>query len=144
MSIDDKLVVLSQREGASSRTADELAAVFLWDAAVLTFPKERDITHHLNGVSYCNECHMHNCKPMEEWVMEWDERFTPDMIEACLDAIENGWCEDPENGQYLSELIQTGEGWLADNSMTVWWNDGYVIYDTSEWTDEEWEEVENW
>ena len=114
--------VLSQRAGASNRTADELAAVFLWDAAVLTSPEDK----------------------REEWLMMNDERFTQDMITACQDAIENGWCSDPENSEYLSELIQTGEGWLSEKNMLVHWDDGFVIYDTKGWTDDDWTEVEGW
>jgi hypothetical protein len=118
--IDFDTQVLVQREGACCRTADQLASVFIEDAW--------DITKKRPGVESIT-----------------DDPEVPDYVkEAMLDADTNGWCEDPDNGQVLSDYIPVVEGWLSDANMMVHWDDGFVILNTMMWEDEDWTETENW
>lgn len=108
------------RAGASNRTADELASVFIYDAAALTASAE--------VIGDCYDSHN-------------DPRI-PDEIHAAMDdADEHGWCEDPDNSEILSDFIATAEGWLAEHSLYAHWDDGLVIYDTTNWDDDDWESL---
>lgn len=39
-----------------------------------------------------------------------------------------GWCEDSDDSQVLSDEIQVAEGKLGDAGYCVSWDDGYLIY----------------
>lgn len=40
----------------------------------------------------------------------------------------DGWCEDPDDSQALSDMIGTWESYLGDAGYSVVWDDGYWIY----------------
>lgn len=114
---NDALVI---RAGSSNRTGDELASVFIYDAGVLTATPE--------VIGDCYDSHN-------------DPRI-PDYVHVAMDdADSHGWCEDPDNSQTLSDFIAIAEGWLGERDMYAHWDDGVVIYNTTAWTDEDFENL---
>lgn len=93
--------ILAQREGASLRTADELAALFLSEAAyVLEEAAETDASlTETAGRAYTIAC-------------KYDDV--------------QGWCDDADRSQALHDDASMVETWLPAG-IHVWWNDGYVI-----------------
>lgn len=104
---EDHAEVLAQREGARTRTADELAAVFISDAADLTRngqePGHDDSDAYATMLRYWQEC------PAGGW---WDGEN------------KSGYTYSEE----LHDASATAEGWLADIDAMVWQEDGYVIF----------------
>ena len=117
--------VLAQRAGASNRTADELASVFIDDVVCIIRGLKVD------GQPIHMEDQSHIVIPA-------------DVQAAMADADAHGWCDNADNGQLLSDFIHTAESWLGDFGMMVVWDDGYNIYDTTDWSDADWDEVSSW
>ena len=98
--------VLAQREGASTRTADELMAVFIGDVESLR-PEIRPYDAAMtDAVDLADDY--------------WD---------ACPDG---GWAPMPEDDSYgmgeaLADAVSAAESALADLELSVWWDDGYRI-----------------
>lgn len=123
------------REGASTRTADELVAVFLSDVTDLYTEAGKTAPtgeHYLTGSDY--------------WQAVEDERVR-ERERASRDggyAYVSGWAptdgtitredgtvvtwEDGDMSQWLSDAISAGESDLCDIGWSITWDDGYRIY----------------
>ena len=103
--------VLAQREGAASRTADDLVFVFLEDVLVIADAREEgtDAPTQLEG--------------LRESVTYWgdDEKWTDNY--GCRWVREELTAE----GIQIADEIMLGESVLADLGLSVDWDDGYVI-----------------
>jgi hypothetical protein len=93
--------VLAQREGAAVRTADELAAIFIGDVEALR-PTVR--------------------------VYEADFETARDVAAEYWEQNPNGGWAEPELSEALSDSIYAGEWMLAELGLSVYWDDGFVIY----------------
>lgn len=98
--------ILAQRDGASSRTADELAAVFVGDVEAL----RPDV------------------RPYDAAMADAVD-LAADYWGACPSG---GWAPLPADdtypmGEALSDAIYAGEAALVDLGLEVWWDDGYII-----------------
>lgn len=93
------------RDGARARTADNLAAVFAVDVAELVGAPDpfADGGYYGAGTSE-------------------DGRVSYRAVE-----FPEGWCEDADDSQALSDGIQHFESLLADAGLYAYWDDGYVI-----------------
>jgi hypothetical protein len=126
MMIDFDTQVISQYAGASHRTADELVSIFIAEAGFLT---AGDAAKNRIG----------------NYEVRLDFRI-PAYVLAAMEDTDNarGWCTDPENGQVLHDFVSVAEGWLGDNNFYVVWDDGFTIFNTMMWTEDDWTETENW
>lgn len=98
--------IVVTRAGSSNRTADELAAVFIIDVAELAgMTDDGGITE------------------------DQPENLKEDYTLAC--TVE-GWCDDPDNSQALSDAVRDWESILCDAGYSVDWDDGYSIYRVAE------------
>ena len=116
---EDHSTQLAQREGASTRTADSLALVFLMDV--------RDLLD------------AHTTETQDAPTRETVYRLTAD-IDCVLSwtwsrDAGDGWLEDDGEGNYadiLQDMVQSAEGHLSLIDASVWWDDGYRILVMSE------------
>jgi len=99
---EDHCTVLAQREGASCRTADELAFVFLCDA--------EDILRSNSGGA--PDADRVRAMLNEYSDAEWSR---PDVC---------GWLEDADVAQALHDDVNMVESWLSAWTL---WDDGYSI-----------------
>lgn len=101
---EDAHEVVAQREGASTRTADDLAHVFMLDVIGIVGGKE----------------HKPLCLIAGEWGVLLEQRRDPHTGSAWL---------DPEQGDgEIHDDIALFEGALSDAGHFVVWDDGFVIY----------------
>lgn len=95
--------VLAQREGASTRTADDLAYVFLTDVVGILEAEGRPVPAQLaEAVAYWTEDDL------------WDDNMGCRWVKETVEAE-------------IHDDINTGESALYDIGASVWWDDGYVI-----------------
>lgn len=93
--------VLAQREGASCRTADELALVFISDARGL-YPDDED--------------------PLVGWGRE-----VVATVEQNMREHQSNWItDDPDLGDQLQSVVNQVENYIAPEYQTCW-DDGYRI-----------------
>jgi len=103
--------VIAQREGASTRTADDLAYVFLTD--VLAIAEDRGlISADMRGRV--------NVDKLREAIDYWEDENLWDDTMGCR------WVRDDVDAEIHDE-IAIGESVLADLGLAVYWEDGYVI-----------------
>ena len=103
--------VIAQREGASTRTADDLVYVFLTD--VLAIGEER-------GWLAPNMLGKVNADRLRTAVHYWEND------DLWTDNYGCRWVRDDVDAEIHDEL-SIGESVLADLGLTVDWEDGYVI-----------------
>lgn len=105
--------VVCQRAGSSNRTADELAAVFIIDTAALIDNDNKgggfDVLRIIEG-----EVHSSLSESQREDI-------------AMAEKVE-GWMDDPDDSQALSDACRVWESYLADAGYGVEWDDGYTIF----------------
>ena len=115
------------RDGASARTADDLAVTFLEDVA--------DILETLSVPDPAGTT-------ARETATYWRDKL-PD----------GGWVDNPEHAEGLHDDIPQAEARLAHVGLYVEWDDGYVISTVEEvraiqretgWNIEEWAESHEW
>lgn len=102
---------IAQREGASTRTADDLVYVFLTD--VLAIAENRGlISADMRGRVNVDKLR----EAIDYWSNDdlWDDNY------GCR------WVRDDVDAEIHDE-IATGESVLAELGLSVWWEDGYVI-----------------
>lgn len=106
---EDHMDVIAQREGASTRTADDLVYVFLTD--VLAAAEDPEIRQ---GAEV-------NLRGLRTSLTYWEKetRWTDNY--GCR------WVSEEEPSEIHDE-IPLGEGILAALGLSVNWEDGYVIY----------------
>lgn len=106
---EDHMEVYAQREGASTRTADDLVYVFLTD--VLSCAEDVDIRQ---GAEV-------DLTRLHDSITYWgdDARWTDNM--GCR------WVSDDEEAEIHDEM-SVGENVLSDLGLSVSWDDGYMIY----------------
>ena len=108
---EDHGEVVAQREGASTRTADDLAYVFLTD--VLAIGEERGwIAPNMLG-----KVNADRLRTAEHY---WSNDDLWDDTMGCR------WVRDDVDAEIHDE-IAIGESVLADLGLAVYWEDGYVI-----------------
>ncbi len=131
-------VTLVSREGASTRTADELAAVFLDDVRDLYTDAGREAPtgdHYLVARDYWQAVEDERVRERERasrdggyaYVSGWaptDGTITRE------DGSTYTW-DEGELGQALSDAISAGESDLCDIGLDITWEDGYRIYRTT-------------
>jgi hypothetical protein len=105
---EDHRDVLAQREGASSRTADDLMYVFLTD--VLTCAEGSDIRQGAET----------NLIPLRRALYYWGSEKRWNDNHGCR------WVKETEPNNIHDEM-SVGESVLADLGLSVDWDDGYVI-----------------
>ena len=115
---EDHAETLAQREGASTRTADALALVFLMDVRDL-------IDHALETNVLASDL----TDARDRLTREIDDALTWEWSGA--DAGD-GWLETPADdsyspAEYLQDLVQRAESDLGMIGASVYWDDGYVI-----------------
>lgn len=103
--------VIAQRAGASSRTADDLAYVFLTDVVGCADDMQRDsedIAKLRDAVTYWED------------ETRWDDRHGCRWL-----AMPDDDLSDPRDA--LQDDVMAAEHVLSDLGLSVWWEDGYVI-----------------
>lgn len=113
---EDHAEVLAQREGASTRTADDLVYVFLTD--VLAIAEDPDIWQGYDADM------SHQRDKLAAMVEFWgdDALWEDNMGVRWLDVNRDETLPEP-----LQDHVQLAEHMLADLGLSVWWEDGYVI-----------------
>jgi hypothetical protein len=114
---EDHCEVMAQRAGASTYTADELAAVFLGDVAALFEYYGRPVPtgDHYETAAIYWEATYH------------DGGWAPDSGAVALSPVVFARWSDGDLSQWLSDAITGAESDLADLGLSVFWDDGYVI-----------------
>jgi len=103
--------VLARREGASSRTADDLVYVFLTD--VLAIAENRGlISADMRGRV--------NVDKLREAIDYWDND------DLWSDTMGCRWVRDDIDAEIHDDIVW-GEQVAAELGLSVWWEDGYVI-----------------
>jgi len=111
----DHSEVLAQREGASTRTADELLAVFIGDVSDIL---GRRITER--DASDVADAYWTVTDNAGGWI---DHDHSPVVIGTDVEATSMDVL-----GEALRDAATYGaEGALSDVGAVVWWDDGYVI-----------------
>lgn len=107
--------VIAQREGASTRTADDLVYVFLTD--VLAIAEDRGlISADMRGRV--------NVDKLRDAIKYWEDDNLWIDIYGCR------WVRDHVDAE-IHDDMSIGESVLADLGLDVWWEDGYVISRTT-------------
>lgn len=106
--------VLAQREGASTRTADDLVYVFLTDVLAIAEAWEED--NRGEG----EEMPAPDLTKLREAVDYWGDDSRWDDQMGCR------WVREDVDAEIHDEMY-VGENVLADMGLSVWWEDGYVI-----------------
>ncbi len=107
---EDHATLLVNREGASTRTADALAYVFLDDVATMFANGALDV-EVLTAEQWSSLTDMtHIYGAGAEWTREGSD----------------GWLDDPDVAQALHDDVTMVETWLPEG-VWVMWEDGYRI-----------------
>lgn len=106
---ENHMDVIAQREGASTRTADDLVFVFLGD--VLAAAEDPEIRQ---GAEV-------DTARLRDSLTYWEEESRWDDNMGCR------WVSEDESAE-IHEEMSVGESVLADLGLSVTWDDGYVIY----------------
>jgi hypothetical protein len=137
---EDHCEVVIVREGASSRTADDLAATFVEDVATMyedEHGRPPEGEHYVTASDYRAAIHNENERADRENVgRPWNEReyvsgWSPENGTLTRDDGTIVTWSDGEMGQWLSDAIVSAEGDLSDLGWSVSWDDGYRIYRTT-------------
>lgn len=109
---EDHAEVLAQREGASTRTADDLVYVFLAD--VLAIGEARGWIAP-NMLGKINADRLRTAE--HHWSDDdlWDDNYGV------------RWLKDQDDRDALYDDQMMAESLLGDLGLSAWWEDGYVI-----------------
>lgn len=110
---EDHVEVFVQREGSSTRTADDLVYVFLTDVLAIAEGWEEDKRGDNRGDTTPDLAKLRDA--VDYWSDDdrWDDQM------GCR------WVKDRDDS--IHDDMVWGEQVAADLGLSVWWEDGYVI-----------------
>lgn len=115
---EDHCTVYAQREGSAVRTGDELAAVYVGDAASIFLT---------SILAYIDDA-------TNEMIVSGPYSMTPGVTDAIVTADDyweahpnGGWCEDTDDSEALTDACRTMEDALGAEGFWTLWEDGYII-----------------
>lgn len=117
---ENHMDVIAQREGASTRTTDDLVYVFLTD--VLAAARDKDIRRESGkrmGRTITDNAP--DVRQLVDAVNYWENDDLWNDNYGCR------WVRDDVDAE-IHDGMSTGENVLADLGLSVQWDDGYVIY----------------